>query len=105
MNRLTVVRGETVEFRFRARSPQGRVLRPGLDTVVRVLAWAPGAVPGSDQPAHEAECRWNVYQQRWLARLRTDDWENGTWTLRADVSADNTRGMDWTEIEVTDQAV
>jgi hypothetical protein len=97
---LVMPAGGTVVFKMKITTPEGSVVKPDEDTVVRALAWAPGTRENEDEAAYSAEAAYDPRDLRWRAVIDTGGWARGTWRLRADVSRRDVRGLAWGEIEI-----
>jgi hypothetical protein len=101
--------GETITTRVKGSFPvpDGRVVREG--TVVAEF-WRPGRDPRSvpserDTPDYCSECTFDQRISSWTARVSTEGWAPGTWTMRgrlATVAApgETAQGWDWLTFEL-----
>lgn len=101
--------GETIVARVKGSfpAPDGRVVREG--TVVAEF-WAPGRNPRlepsqRDTPDYYAECTYDQRTSGWVARISTEGWAPGAWTMRGRLSTVagpgvTARGWDWLTFEL-----
>jgi hypothetical protein len=90
---LSIQAGEAVRLRFRAATPAGQVIRPPAAVTLTVSR---NGVAGD--PVH-ALAEWDG--REWIAVMDTADWPPGSYTVTAEVSGPDGRGIAQAEVDVT----